>query len=149
MNTRGLIYRILLTRKLTWVYDRFYKPKSLGERGELEAERFLLRKGWQIIARGYSTESGEVDLIAVDGKTLVFVEVKTRSSETQGLPVDAVDQEKMRRIAEVAEQFYYRHQLEGTSIRFDVISILWPENSAPRIRHYEQAFDAPRKFNGH
>lgn len=144
MNTRGLFHRILLTRKLTWIYDLINKPKTLGQRGELEAERFLLRKGWQIIARGYSTESGEVDLIAVDGKTLVFVEVKTRSSDTKGLPADAVDESKMRRISKVAEEFYYRHQLDGTSMRFDVISILWPENSTPQIRHYEQAFDAPR-----
>lgn len=143
MNARGLVNRILLAERLTSLYDRFKKPLSLGARGELEAERFLLRKGWLIISRGFTTESGEIDLIAVDGKTLVFIEVKTRSSVDKGLPIDAVDDEKIRRICQVAEQFYYRHQLEGTSVRFDVISILWEEESGPQVKHYQNAFDGP------
>lgn len=146
MNARGWINRMLLTKRLTWIYDRFQKPQSLGARGELEAERFLLRKGWIILVRGFSTESGEIDLIAVDGKTLVFVEVKTRSNLNKGLPIEAVDQEKMNHIFQVAEQFYYRHQLEGTAVRFDVVSILWPGESDPEITHYQDAFDAPVQF---
>ena len=138
-KARGFFNRVVLAERLTWFYDQFHPKLSLGDRGEIQAERFLLRSGWIIIARSYSTDLGEIDLIAVNGESLVFVEVKTRSSLERGLPEDAIDSDKIRRISQMAQQ-YLHHQ---TSIRFDVISILWAEDESPQLKHYKNAFQAP------
>ena len=89
---RRLVRRVTLSQPLVDFYDRFSRSDSLGKRGEREAERFLLRQGMIIVARRYQDKFGEIDLIAVDGETIVFVEVKTRSSDHAGLPAEAVDQ---------------------------------------------------------
>ena len=71
-------------------------PKSLGLRGEEAAARFLKKLGYVIVARGQRDKIGEIDLIAVDGRTVVFVEVKTRTADQKGLPAEAVDLDKQR-----------------------------------------------------
>ncbi len=68
-----LFHRISLSQPLVTFYDRFSPPDSLGKRGELAAERFLLRSGMVIIERGFQDKFGEIDLIAVDDETIVFV----------------------------------------------------------------------------
>jgi putative endonuclease len=146
IGLRGLFHRIILAKPFTRLYDQFQKQLSLGDRGEILAERFFLRQGWIVLARSYSTELGEIDLIAVDQQTVVFVEVKTRTDTSKGLPEDAVDDDKERRIAQMAEQYIRRHQLEKQRIRFDIFSIVWDQNSSPITKHYRDAFDAPLKF---
>ncbi len=141
---RSWFHRLVLADRLTQVYDRFKHELSLGNQGELIAERFLLKLGWYIVGRSYSTEFGELDLIAIDNRrTVVFVEVKTRSGLGKGSPEDAVDEEKQRRVAQMASSFIARHQLEKERIRFDVISILITGEKRPEIRHFRNAFDAP------
>ena len=73
-------------------------PKSLGARGEAAAARLLKRKGYTIVARSDRSRLGEIDLVAVDKRTVVFVEVKTRPSHDTGHPADAVDEDKQRRL---------------------------------------------------
>src|ERR1043165_1630549 len=88
------------------------KPLSLGQRGEREAAQFLKRRGMLIVARGDRAKLGEIDLVAVDQRTVVFVEVKTRSTHDAGHPAEAVDKHKQRRLTRAAQGFIKRHHLE-------------------------------------
>ena len=97
----------------------------------------------RIIVRGYRTARGEVDLIARDGDTLVFVEVKSRR---RGEPAEAVTLEKQRRLTLAALHFLKRHRLLETRSRFDVVAIVWPDDRAkPAIEHFRNAFEAVGK----
>ena len=119
---------------------RAFWNRWLGDRGEREAARFLRRKGLRILMRGYGTDQGEVDLIARDGDTLVFVEVKTRRT---GQPAEAVTPAKQRRLALAGLEFVKKHGLRGQRARFDVIAIVWPEGRQPAsIEHFPHAFEA-------
>ena len=87
---------------------------------------------------------GELDLVAVEQGTVVFVEVKTRRSAQAGLPLEAVDARKQRQLARLALVYLKRHRLLGYPVRFDVIGLTWPENlRRPVIRHIRAAFPSP------
>lgn len=114
--------------------------RLLGDRGERAAARFLRRRGLRVLVRGYRTPRGEIDLIAREGDTLVFVEVKTRRS---GAPAEAVTAEKQRRLTLAALEFLRRHGLLDRRSRFDVVAIIWPDDrGAPAIEHIRDAFPA-------
>ena len=82
-------------------------------------------------------------LIAVDGRTVVFVEVKTRSAHDAGHPAEAVDYDKQRRLTRAASAYRKRHDLLETAARFDVIAITWPAGKGqPVIEHFKNAFEA-------
>ena len=98
--------------------------RLLGDRGERAAARYLRRQGFRILVRGYQTPRCEIDLIARDGATLVFIEVKTRRS---GAPAEAVTPEKQRRLTLAALQFLKEHGLLEQPARFDVVAIIWPD----------------------
>ncbi len=118
-------------------------PESLGERGEAEAERFLTKLGYKILARGSRNKLGELDRVALDGATIVFVEVKTRHSTDQGHPADAVDDRKQAKLTRLALAYLKRHRLLDHSSRFDVVAITWPEDDQqPKIEHFKNAFEA-------
>lgn len=119
------------------------RPKSLGERGEAAAARYLRRLGYQIVARGERDRFGELDLVAVDGRTVVFVEVKTRHSRDKGDPVEAVHEEKQRRLTRLALSYLRRHDLLENAARFDVIAIVWPETAKKptSLDHFKNAFE--------
>jgi putative endonuclease len=123
-----------------WLAERF-APKSLGRRGEEAAARFLKRKGYRLLARGHDSPLGELDLIAVDGRTIVFVEVKTRTSTDAGHPVEAIDPRKERRMTQAALAYLKAQGLLKYAARFDVVAITWPEKSRkPQFDHYQNAF---------
>ncbi|MHB1037643.1 MAG: YraN family protein [Pirellulales bacterium] len=130
------------TRLTGWL-GRFTRRKTLGQRGESAAERFLKRLGYKIVARAQRTSLGEVDLVAVDGRTVVFVEVKTRMSHDAGHPADAVDAEKQRRLTRWALGYLRHHGLLDYPARFDVVSVTWPAGRRrPTIEHFKNAFEA-------
>jgi putative endonuclease len=106
--------------------ERLFPKKTLGQRGEVAAARYLRRHGYKILARSDHFGPGELDLVALDRKTIVFVEVKTRQSQQAGHPSDAVDEIKQRRLTRLAVSFLKRHQLLECPARFDVIAITWP-----------------------
>lgn len=144
---RRLFRTVTLAPPLTELYDRILPEQSLGKRGEREAERFLLKLGLVIVARGYQDKFGEVDLIAVDGETIVFVEVKTRSSDHAGQPAEAVDEKKQAHLTKTAIGYLKFHKLTECSVRFDVIAVTWPSDAKrPAIKHYENAFEPVGKF---
>ena len=125
---------------------RFFPHKTLGQRGENEAARYLRRLGYKILARGRRLASGELDLVALDGRTIVFVEVKTRTSQEVGHPADAVDAIKQRRLTRLAVTFMKRHGLLEYPARFDVVAITWPEGRGrPVVEHFRNAFEAVGK----
>lgn len=131
---------------VTWLHRllmRLAPPLSQGQRGEVAAAKFLRRLGYRIVARGERSRLGELDLVAVDGRTVVFVEVKTRDSVAHGRPEEAVDNEKQRRVTRAALGYLKRHGLLEQPARFDVVSVVWPSNSKqPTIEHFRDAFPA-------
>jgi putative endonuclease len=116
--------------------------KLFGNRGETAAARFLRQQGYRIVRRNYATPWGEIDLIALDGATIVFVEVKTRTSLNTGQPEEAVTLEKQKKLTRMALTYLKKHKLLEHSARFDVIAIVWPDESRePEIRHLRNAFE--------
>ena len=114
-----------------------------GDAGERAAARFLRRLGFKIVCRQYRNEFGELDLIAIDGDWLVFVEVKTRRGDGKGTPAEAVTPEKQRRLTRTAGAFLKQRRLERFRSRFDVVGVTWQEGRrAPLIEHFPHAFPA-------
>ncbi|HVU87981.1 MAG TPA: YraN family protein [Pirellulales bacterium] len=126
------------------------KPRTLGQRGEAAAARYLKRRGYKIVARGDRAVLGELDIVAVDGRTIVFVEVKTRATDDGGHPAEAVDHDKQRRLTRVALAYLRRHELLEYPSRFDVVAVTWPQSAKqPKIEHISRAFEAagPRSMH--
>lgn len=116
--------------------------KLFGERGERAAAKFLKRQGYKIVERNYATPWGEIDLVALDGSTIVFVEVKTRKSDIAGRPEEAVTLDKQRRLTNMALSYLKKRKLLGFSARFDVVAVTWPDGlRQPEIRHLRNAFE--------
>jgi len=115
--------------------------KSLGKRGEDAAARFLKRQGYHILVRGLDSRLGELDIVAVDGRTVVFVEVKTRSTSDAGHPTEAIDSRKEQRMTQAALAYLKSKRLLAYASRFDVVAVTWPENQRqPTIEHFKNAF---------
>jgi putative endonuclease len=130
-------------KRLHLWWRKLNKPLTLGQLGEREAARFLKKQGMHIVARGDRAKLGEIDLVAVDQRMLVFVEVKTRTTHDAGHPADAVDRNKQKRLTRAAQGFLKRHDLEENAARFDVIAVTWPDTKKkPVIEHYRHAFEA-------
>ena len=115
----------------------------LGDRGERLAVRFLKKQGFRIVAKQYRSQFGEADIIALDGRQVVFVEVKTRRSADTGQPYEAVDRKKQQKLTKIALAWLKKHRRLDQSARFDVISIVWPTDSRkPELQHFRNAFEA-------
>lgn len=110
-----------------------------GIAGEKAAARFLKCKGMKILRRNWKGRSGEIDLIARDGETLVFVEVKARDSEKWGAPEEAVTPAKQRCLTSAALDFISRYRISDRPMRFDVVTVLLGDGS-PDIQHFTDAF---------
>jgi putative endonuclease len=115
-------------------------PHSLGLKGEEIALRCLKRKRYKIAATRFKLYRGEIDIIAYDKKTLVFIEVKTRSDTDFGLPEESVNPSKQKQIKKIAQGYLSLHNIEETECRFDVISIHLNPDKKYIIRHIQQAF---------
>ena len=112
----------------------------LGKTGEDLACRELERRGYVIVARRYRRRGGELDIVARDGGTLVFVEVKARVGRSFGDAADAVTMCKRRRIGQLALEYVMRHHLTGCPCRFDVVSIHF-DDGRTAVEVYQGAFD--------
>jgi putative endonuclease len=111
----------------------------LGAKGENIASDYLRKKGYLIVHRNYKTPFGEMDIIAKDGGTIVFVEVKTRTSDSFGAPEEAVHAKKREKIRKIALHYLSRAKVEAPS-RFDVISIML-NDGRKEIEHIVDAFE--------
>lgn len=97
--------------------------RYFGELGEDFAEKLLIKAGYKIVEKNFRSRFGEIDLIAKDGDTLVFIEVKTRWSDKFGRPEEAVDTRKLRRIKLAGEYFSLKHPTLSKKLRIDVVAI--------------------------
>jgi putative endonuclease len=124
--------------------DRGHRPrrekKELGKKGEEKALRFLKKKGYRIIEKNYVCKLGEMDIIAKEKDTLVFVEVKTRTTTEFGPPQLAVNSSKQRQLSKVALNYLKEKQLEEVKARFDVVAILL-EEKGEQIELIKDAFE--------
>jgi putative endonuclease len=107
-----------------------------GSKGENLAAEFLIGKGFEVVARNFRFNRGEIDLIMKRNDWLIFVEVKTRTSTRFAEPEDFVNDFKARKIYEAAEEYIFRNDWQG-HVRFDVVSVKLSET--PEIVHFEDA----------
>jgi len=112
---------------------------KLGEKGEGLAIEFLRKQGYKIVRRNYRTKIGEIDIIAIDKDTLVFIEVKARESMEYGHPFEAVNSNKRRKIANVAH-LYLKKLKDVPPCRFDVVSVYRVQGD-PQIELIKDAFE--------
>src|SRR5271167_679773 len=117
MSPRGLI-----DRASAWL-GTLRAQLPLGRRGERAAEKHLRRNGYRIVARNFRAAGAEIDLVAMDGETLVFVEVKTRRHRAAGAPEEAVDERKQTRMRRAAEVFARRYRENEIEMRFDIAAV--------------------------
>lgn len=110
------------------IYPGRYK-KILGRLGEKAAAKFLFKNGLRIIETNYENEFGEIDIIAEDKDTVVFVEVKTRTSDKFGAPEEAVDDNKQNFITQTSKIYLKINKAEAREIRYDIISIIHDRNT--------------------
>ncbi len=116
--------------------------KALGSAGEAAAVRYLQSQGYEIVETNYRTRTGEIDIVARDGPTYVFVEVKARSSLAFGSGVDAVDSRKRARIVKVAEEWLFENKVEDALVRFDVVALTRSGRGDLEVELIKDAFQA-------
>ncbi len=109
-----------------------------GKRGEIIAANYLKKKGYKILAQNYKNRIGEIDIIALDGEYIVFVEVKTRMSRQFGDPLEAIDYRKQAKIRSVATCYLKANGLYDHNCRFDAIAVLGEGDDD--VRHIRDAF---------
>ncbi len=117
--------------------------KLRGNAGEKAAEAFLKKSGYRILSRNFTTDIGEIDLIVTDDRYLIFVEVKSRTDDNFGLPSEAVDLRKQRKIAMVASQYIKKNMLFGAPSRFDVVEV---RLDSGEINHIKDCFDSYLRY---
>lgn len=105
------------------------KPQQFGQKAEDMAARYLKKHGYKIIARNHRTRSGEIDIIARDGETLVFVEVKARTTERFGSAKAAVTAHKQRQVCKVALGYLKMTDQSQVKARFDVVTVTRRRNT--------------------
>ena len=115
--------------------------KPLGDAGEDLAIRHLQGLGYRILDRNYRCKVGEIDCVAVKDRTLVFLEVKSRTTAEYGGPLEAVDRRKRRKMTRLARMYALENSLHDVPQRFDVVAV-WFEGGRARVEVYENAFDA-------
>jgi putative endonuclease len=117
------------------------ESQKLGELGERAAAGYLRKKRYKVVETNVTTSVGEIDLVAVDGRVVVFVEVKTRRSKKKGEPWEAVDLAKRKKLLHLAEAYLKREDLNDQRARFDIVSVTWLEGAhRPEIEHLIDAF---------
>jgi putative endonuclease len=112
----------------------------LGKEGERLAERYLQSKGYKLVERNYRCSAGELDLIVLDRRVIVFVEVKTRTGQGFGTPFEAVEFRKQRKMIQAAQFFLAQKGLQQRDARFDVVGVSWAGRE-PVLEHIENAFE--------
>lgn len=126
-----------MRRILQWFRKEEASNLRTGRIGERQAEKFLKKAGFKVIARNVHVGYDEIDLIAKQGDTLIFVEVKTRKNENFGRPAAAVNRAKRKKLSRAAMHFLKKRKIHPPRIRFDVVEVV---GEKPEIRHIPNAF---------
>lgn len=117
--------------------------REKGNAGENIAEQYLRKHGYRILARNFRTDTGEIDIVATDDACLIFAEVKMRSGNEYGMPSEAVDYAKQRKLAAVAAQYIKRYMLFGAPARFDVLEV---RGDTGTVNHIINAFETHMRY---
>lgn len=118
--------------------DNFHN-QDIGKFGEEKACSFLKNQGYWILCTNFTTNQGEIDIIARDKDEYVFIEVKTRMSKKFGNPVEAVNKEKMKHILRTSKFYIYVNKLENKCIRYDIVEVYIGEKNL-FINHIKNVF---------
>lgn len=117
-----------------------------GKLGERAARQYLKKKGLKFLLANYRSPRGEIDLIFRDGDCLVFVEVKTRSSEDWTRPAAAVDEKKRRKLSQAAMDYLRLLKNQRVKIRFDIVEVLLENGRVREIRHLPNTFTLSKPY---
>ena len=117
-----------------------HRAHELGRQGECLAARYLESQGLVVLSRNWRCREGELDLVATDGEQLVVCEVKTRAGVDFGLPAEAVDEVKARRVRRLANRWLSTYRVGWCELRCDILEVLWKPGEKPHIRHLKGAF---------
>jgi putative endonuclease len=118
------------------------RRRRLGIIGEELAAAALAARGYAILERRFATERGEIDIIAEDGETLVFVEVRARATGEFGRAAESITDAKKRQVARMAVEYLARHQITARPCRFDVVAVDGALGPEPEVTVYPDAFGA-------
>jgi putative endonuclease len=131
-----------LTARIRSLWRKADKPLHLqyGELGERAAKKHLKRLGLKFLTANFRTPRGEIDLVFRDGDCLVFVEVKTRSSEEWTRPAAAVNAERRRRLTRAALDYLRRLRNPLVKVRFDIVEVLLSDGVVREVRHLPNTF---------
>jgi putative endonuclease len=137
-----------LLEKLKAKFARKEKPEHLrrGKLGESAAKKFLQKQSLKFLAANFRSERGEIDLIFRDEDCLVFIEVKTRSSEDWARPAAAVNSERRRRLSQCALDYLRLLKNPAVKIRFDIVEVLLAGGEVREIRHLPNTFAMAKPF---
>lgn len=115
--------------------------KTLGQIGEQTAADYLKSRGYSMIETNWRCPQGEIDLIARQDATLVFVEVRTRHADSTEWAFESITPAKQKRLQKLAHAYLSAHQLQHITWRVDLIAIAWRRNAQPIIEHVENGLD--------
>ena len=113
---------------------------AVGRYGEWVAAMRLEENGLRVVDRNWRCDEGEIDIVALDGEVLAFIEVKTRTSEDFGVPAEAVTTAKQQRVRGLAQRWLATHEHPYSELRFDVCSLIKPKLGAASFEHLKDAF---------
>lgn len=114
--------------------------RAVGARGEEEAARYLAKKGFIIVERNCRSPLGEIDIVALDGETVVIVEVKSKSGKNRGTPEDMITSAKRKKLTLLALGYLRARRWRGRPARFDVVAVEWRGEDVGDLRHHRNAF---------
>ena len=114
-----------------------YLKHEIGKIGEDLSSKYLEDAGYTIIERNFMARQGEIDIIAKDKKELVFIEVKTRTNDMYGKPIEAVNMQKQKHLLNTIKYYLYSKHLENEFVRIDVIEVYF-NNDTYKINHIKQ-----------
>ena len=123
------------------------KHLRLGARGEKLAAKLLRGKNYSILCRNYKVKASEIDLVARDGENLVFVEIKTRRATTRSRPAEGLSSKQKKRIYNAARKYLHHIDNPSAIYRFDLIEIILSRFGIREIRHWENNFSRPARYN--
>jgi putative endonuclease len=114
--------------------------RETGRRGEAIAAAFVQDLGWRVVDRNFRCRAGEIDLVVLDGETVVFLEVRSRTGRGRGTPLESVDHRKQAQVGRVARHYLTLRGWHARAARFDVIGIRF-DAEPPAVEHVRSAFD--------
>jgi putative endonuclease len=126
--------------------ERSQSTQALGRQAERAAERELRRRGYRIVARNVRAAGGEIDLVALQGETVCFVEVRSRSAGDPASALESVGVDKRRQLTKLARAFLLQRRLEGVPARFDVVAVVPDSTGGYHVSVIADAFPAQGRY---